>query len=287
MSDSNDTNIQPISSSTTEISVTPTLAALQALIDVVAKLRSPEGGCPWDLAQTPQTLIPYVIEEAYEVVDAIRSGEKEAIAEELGDLLLQVVLQAQIFQESQQFSLEDIANRITEKLVRRHPHVFGDVEVNSVEQVRQNWEQIKAVEKGENPETQSLSSKLSRYARQLPPLQAGMKISKKAAAVGFEWDNVEGVWDKFHEELAEFEEALLDEDKAHQQAELGDLLFTLVNLARWYDLDPEAALHGTNHRFIQRFSKLEEFCDRPLSDYSLEELEAFWQTAKVLLAKST
>ncbi len=287
MSSSNDTNMPPVSSSTRETSPTPTLAALQELIDVVAKLRSPEGGCPWDLAQTPQTLIPYVIEEAYEVVDAIRSGEKEAIAEELGDLLLQVVLQAQIFQESQQFSLEDIANRITEKLVRRHPHVFGDVEVNSVEQVRQNWEQIKAVEKGENPETQSLSSKLSRYARQLPPLQAGMKISKKAAAVGFEWDNVEGVWDKFNEELAEFEEALLDEDKAHQQAELGDLLFTLVNLARWYELDPEAALHGTNHRFIQRFSKLEEFCDRPLSDYSLEELEALWQTAKVLLAKST
>ncbi len=116
---------------------------------------------------------------------------------------------------------------------------------------------------------------------------AAMKISQKAAKVGFEWDNIEGVWEKFHEELAEFEHALLHEEKANQQAELGDVLFTVVNLARWYELDPEAALHGTNHRFIQRFSKLEEFCDRPLSDYTLEELEALWQTAKVLLAQST
>ncbi|MEL7035609.1 MAG: nucleoside triphosphate pyrophosphohydrolase [Cyanobacteria bacterium J06592_8] len=265
--------------------VSPTLSALQSLIDVVAQLRSPDGGCPWDLAQTPQTLTPYVIEEAYEVVDAIRSGDVDAIAEELGDLLLQVVLQAQIASESQQFSLEDVANNITEKLIRRHPHVFAEVEAETVEEVHENWEKIKAAEKGENPETQLLSTKLTRYARQLPPLMAAMKISQKAASVGFEWDNIEGVWEKYHEELAEFEQALVEEGKAEQQAELGDVLFTLINLARWYELDPEAALHSTNHRFIQRFSKLEEFCDRPLSEYTLDELEALWQTAKAVLGQ--
>jgi XTP/dITP diphosphohydrolase len=267
--------------------LSPTLAALQGLIDVVAQLRSPEGGCPWDLAQTPQTLTPYVIEEAYEVVDAIRSGDVEAIAEELGDLLLQVVLQAQIASESQQFSLEDVANRITEKMIRRHPHVFAEVEVETIEEVHENWEQIKAAEKGENLETQPLSSKLSRYARQLPPLMAGMKISQKAASVGFEWENIQGVWEKFHEELAEFEHALLHEEKANQEAELGDVLFTLINLARWYELDPEAGLQGTNHRFIQRFSRLEQACDRPLSEYTLEEFEALWQKIKAQLAQSS
>ncbi|WP_254172902.1 nucleoside triphosphate pyrophosphohydrolase [Planktothrix pseudagardhii] len=267
------------------MTLTPNLIALQNLIDVVAKLRSPEGGCPWDLEQTPETLIPYILEEAYEVVDAIRSGDQKAIVDELGDLLLQVILQAQIASETQQFSIADVANNITEKLIRRHPHVFGDVEVNSVEEVRQNWEEIKANEQGETPETQNLSSKLSRYARQLPPLMAGMKISKKAAAIGFEWDNVEGVWDKFEEEVAEFKEAIQRTDKEHQQAELGDILFVLINLARWHDLDPYMGLHETNHRFIQRLSKLEEACDRPFSEYSLEELDALWQQAKAILAK--
>jgi len=267
------------------ITLTPNLIALQNLIDVVAKLRSPEGGCPWDLEQTPETLIPYIIEEAYEVVDAIRSGDQKAIVDELGDLLLQVILQAQIASESQQFSMAEVANNITEKLIRRHPHVFGEVEVNSVEEVRQNWEEIKANEQGETPKTQTFSSILSRYARQLPPIMAGMKISKKAAAIGFEWDNIEGVWDKFEEEVGEFKEAIQGSDKAHQQAELGDILFVLINLARWYDLDPYIGLQETNHRFIQRLSKVEEACDRPFSEYSLEELDALWQKAKAILAK--
>ena len=263
-----------------------TLEALQQLIDVVAQLRSPSGGCPWDLAQTPETLIPYVIEEAYEVVDAIRSGDKNAIAEELGDLLLQVVLQAQIAGEEAQFTLTEVAQGITQKLIRRHPHVFGDVEVQGVEEVHQNWEQIKAAEKGETAaEAGRLSRKLSRYMRTLPPLMAGMKISQKAAAAGFEWDDVEGVWAKFQEELAEFQQAIEQEDKAHQQAELGDLLFTLINIARWYDLDPTDALQGTNQRFIQRLSKMEAVADRPLSNYTLEELEHLWQQAKAQLAQ--
>lgn len=265
---------------------TAVLAALQQLIEVVAQLRSPKGGCPWDLAQTPQTLIPYVIEEAYETVDAIRTGDPKAIAEELGDLLLQVVLQAQIASEAGQFSLTEVAQGISEKLIRRHPHVFGDVEVNSIEEVRQNWEQIKDEEKAEPAQAPQLSQKLSNYARSLPPLTAAMKISQKAAGAGFEWESIDGVWDKFHEELAEFQEALQGEDVAHQESELGDLLFTIVNIARWQGLDPAEALHGTNRRFIQRFVQVESVCDRPISDYSLEELETLWQQAKQKLAQS-
>ncbi len=265
-----------------------TLAALQKLINVVAKLRSPQGGCPWDLAQTPQTLTPYIIEEAYEVVDAIATGEQQAIAEELGDLLLQVVLQAQIAKEYGQFSLQEVAEGICQKLIRRHPHVFGEVSVESVEQVRKNWEEIKAAEKGESPlESQKLSTQLSNYARKLPPLLATMKISHKAAAVGLEWQNIEEVWQKFYEELQEFQQALTQETPEQQQAELGDLLFSILQLARWYNLDPSEALRGTNQRFIQRIQKMEAFADRPFSDYTLEELEALWQQAKAQLAEKS
>lgn len=265
---------------------TSALEALQQLIDVVAQLRSPEGGCPWDLAQTPQTLTPYVIEEAYEVVDAIRSRDKNAIAEELGDLLLQVVLQAQIASEEGHFTMTEVAQGITQKLIRRHPHVFGDIQVQDAEEVHKNWEQIKAAEKGETiTEAQLLSRKLSRYTRTLPPLMAGMKVSQKAAAAGFEWEEVEGVWAKFHEELEEFQQALEQKDQVEQQAELGDLLFTLINIARWYELDPSEALQGTNLRFIQRLAKMEAFADRPLSDYTLDELETLWQQAKARLAQ--
>ncbi|MEZ2225127.1 MAG: nucleoside triphosphate pyrophosphohydrolase [Microcoleus sp.] len=264
------------------------LIALAQLIEVVAKLRDPKGGCPWDLAQTPQTLIPHIIEEAYETVDAIRRQDQDAIAEELGDLLLQVVLQAQIASDSNQFTLAEIANGITEKLIRRHPHVFGDVEINSVDEVNENWEKIKAAEKGETAEKPAtLASKMSRYASTLPPIAAGMKISQKAAEASFDWDTVDGVWDKFHEEMAEFEHALKHEDKAAQESELGDIMFVLIQLARWYGLDPSAALQGTNQRFVDRFALVEAKCDRPLSDYPVAELEAIWQQAKKIVAKQT
>jgi XTP/dITP diphosphohydrolase len=257
------------------------LDALQHLIEVVAKLRSPDGGCPWDLEQTQQTLIPYIIEEAYETVHAIKSQDQNAIAEELGDLLLQVVLQAQVAQDLGHFSIKEVAQGIAEKLIRRHPHVFGELEVDNVETVRENWEKIKAQEKGISPkEKQLLSTKLTRYTQTLPPLIAGTKISQKAAAVGFEWENIEGVWEKFEEELAEFKEALQTEDKQHQEAELGDLLFTLINLARWYKLNPSDALEGTNQRFIQRLSLIESFADKPLQNYTLGELETLWKKAK-------
>ncbi len=265
--------------------VSATLEALQQLIDVVAQLRSPDGGCPWDLAQTQATLTPYVIEEAYEVVEAIASGNQNAIAEELGDLLLQVVLQAQIATEENKFSLKEVAEGISQKLIRRHPHVFGNVEATSIEQVKQNWEEIKAAEKGDV--ATELSNKLSGYTRTFPPLLAGMKISQKAASVGFEWENVDGVWDKFAEELAEFKHAIAFESIERQQAELGDLLFVLINLARWYKIDPSLALQGTNQRFIQRLSHVETLAGRPLADYTLEELETMWQQAKATIAKDS
>jgi XTP/dITP diphosphohydrolase len=263
------------------------LDAINHLIEVVAQLRSPQGGCPWDLQQTPQTLIPYIIEEAYEVVDAIKKNDQTQIVEELGDLLLQILFQAQIATEKQHFSLKEIAQGITEKMIRRHPHVFGDMEVENVDQVHQNWEEIKAKEKGQTlDQTQLLSYQLSRYSSSLPPLMASMKMSKKAALAGFEWDNIQQVWAKFHEELTEFEEALTTENKTHQQEELGDVLFTLINVARWYKLDPFEALQNTNQKFIDRLSQMEKLADRPLTEYSLPELDRFWDQAKKHLKSS-
>ena len=263
----------------------PSLRSLQHLLDVVAKLRSPDGGCPWDLAQTHESLIPYVIEEAYEVVDAIQGGDSKAIAEELGDLLLQVVLHSQIGKEANTFAIAEVAEGIAQKLIRRHPHVFGDLQTDDIQEIHQNWERIKAEEKGEDlAQTQKLSYKLKRYARSLPPLMAGLKISQKAAEQGFEWENADGVWAKFHEELEELHHAIEHESKENQQAELGDLLFTLINVARWYDLDPSEALQSTNRKFIQRLEKIESFIgnqsDRPISSLTPEELDRFWKLAK-------
>lgn len=273
------------------------MLAMRSLVEVVARLRSPDGGCPWDLAQTPETLTPYIIEEAYEVVDAIRQGHLDHIVDELGDLLLQVVLQAQIAQDYGQFTLEDVAEAIATKLVRRHPHVFGSVSVSSTEEVHANWEAIKAAEeRGDRsggvsgnqitptPVSERLTPKLQKYARSLPPLMACSKISKKAASAGFEWHDVDGVWEKFQEELSEFHRAVESESKARQQEELGDLLFTLVNIARWHGLDPSDALQGTNQRFINRFAQVEAAAGRSLSDFSIDELEALWQAAKTKLA---
>lgn len=266
------------------------LAALERLVDIVAQLRHPETGCPWDLAQTPTSLIPYVIEEAYEVVDAIQGGETGAIAEELGDLLLQVVLQAQVASDDGDFDLATVATGIADKLIRRHPHIFGDAAGNAVratpEAVSQTWDRIKAEEKGIPHEPHRLSPKLTKYSRTLPPLMAASKISAKAAKAGLEWDTIDDLWDKFREELDEFRQALAHEPQENQQAELGDLLFTLVNLARWYDLDPSEALQSTNRRFIRRFERVEAAAEKPLNEYGIEALETLWQQAKAQLAKA-
>jgi XTP/dITP diphosphohydrolase len=261
----------------------PILTAIEELVNVVAKLRDPDGGCPWDLAQTPQSLTPYIVEEAYEAVYAIRSGHQEAIVAELGDLLLQVVLQSQLAAEAGQFTLAEVAQGITQKLIRRHPHVFGDTQIDDIDQVRANWAEIKAIEKGKT--TELLSDKLGSYAEKLPPLIAAAKISEQAANTGFEWESVAGVWEKFEEELGEFKAALMTPDLEHQEAELGDLLFTVINLARWYKIDSERGLSGTNQRFIDRIQQMEKYIDKPLTEYSITELELLWQQAKQRLAK--
>ncbi|MEL6778367.1 MAG: nucleoside triphosphate pyrophosphohydrolase [Cyanobacteria bacterium J06597_16] len=266
------------------------LHELQRLISVMAQLRNPDDGCPWDLAQTPQTLTPYVIEEAYETVDAIQNGNKKDMAEELGDLLLQVVFQAQLFQEQGDFTLADVAQGITDKMIRRHPHIFPAagaelVSAETPEAVKLTWEEIKKAEKADTEDPTKLSPKLKRYARSMPPLMGAMKLSKKAAKAGFEWDSIEEVWEKVDEEMAEFRHALEHESKAAQESELGDVFFSLIQVARWKGLDPSAALQGTSHRFVERFEKVEAQATKPMSDYSAEELNAFWNHAKQQIAK--
>ena len=259
-----------------------TSAALQELIDVVARLRDPKGGCPWDLEQTHQTLTPYVLEEAHEVADAIRHGEDAHLSEELGDLLLQVVLHAQIASESGRFDLEQVARGISAKLIRRHPHVFGEAQARDSDAVRRRWDQIKAEEQAHALAGSSspLSDLLANKVRSQPALAGAMTISKKAAQAGFEWDSIAGVWEKVQEELDELKEAVASGDKTHAQDELGDVLFTLVNVARWCGLDPEEGLAGTNQRFLDRFSRVEASLQGNLQGRSINELEALWQQAK-------
>jgi XTP/dITP diphosphohydrolase len=259
-------------------------AALSELIAVVAQLRNPEGGCPWDLEQTHASLVPYVLEEAHEVADAIRHGDDAHLKEELGDLLLQVVLHAQIAQEDGRFDLAQITAGISEKLIRRHPHVFAGAEAADSAAVKANWDVIKAAEKATDPASEPsaspLSDRLAGKVRGQPALAGAMTISKKAAAAGFEWDDMAGVWEKVHEELDELKEAVASGNKAHAQEELGDVLFTLVNVARWCGIDPEAGLAGTNHRFLDRFSRMEAALGGNLQGRSIRELEGLWQEAK-------
>ena len=259
-------------------------AALSELIAVVAQLRTPEGGCPWDLEQTHASLVPYVLEEAHEVADAIRHGDDEQLKEELGDLLLQVVLHARIAEEEGRFDLAQIAAGISEKLVRRHPHVFADAEAADSAAVKANWEAIKAAEKAADPASEPsaspLSDRLAGKVRGQPALAGAMTISKKAAAAGFEWDNMAGVWEKVHEELDELKEAVASGNKVHAQEELGDVLFTLVNVARWCGIDPEGGLAGTNRRFLDRFSRVEAALGGDLQGRSIQELENLWRQAK-------
>ena len=254
---------------------------MRRLEEVVARLRDPQGGCPWDLEQTHQSLVPYVLEEAHEVADAIRYGDDSHLKEELGDLLLQVVLHARIAGEDNRFDLNAVAEAISAKLIRRHPHVFADGEASDSEAVRRSWEAIKAAERGEQiPSASPLSDQLAGMVRGQPALAGAMTISKKAAKAGFEWDDMAGVWDKVHEELDELKEAVASGDKAHAQEELGDLLFTLVNVARWCGIDPESGLAGTNHRFLDRFSRVEAALEGNLQGRSIKELESLWQQAK-------
>jgi XTP/dITP diphosphohydrolase len=225
-----------------------------------------------------------VLEEAHEVADAIRHGDDAHLKEELGDLLLQVVLHAQIAQEDGRFDLAQITAGISEKLIRRHPHVFAGAEAADSAAVKANWDEIKAAEKATDPASEPsaspLSDRLAGKVRGQPALAGAMTISKKAAAAGFEWDDMAGVWEKVHEELDELKEAVASGNKAHAQEELGDVLFTLVNVARWCGIDPEAGLAGTNHRFLDRFSRVEAALGGKLQGRSIRELEGLWQEAK-------
>jgi XTP/dITP diphosphohydrolase len=361
--------------------------ALAELVTIVDRLRDPAGGCPWDLEQTHRSLIPYVLEEAHEVADAIRHGDPEQLQDELGDLLLQVVLHARIASEAGQFDLAAIARSISAKMVRRHPHVFAGAEAADSAAVRRSWEAIKAEERaqrqrraisttpmtgdvdtgatthppniddaqkdgsasgdessdgndeglddsrrnanqaanaltsnaakssgtdgsdtgnGDNlvPPLSPLSDRLASKVRGQPALAAAMTISRQAAAAGFEWDDLDGVWAKVHEELDELKEAVAQAwsegwingagsdqapsgsdstARAHAETELGDLLFTLVNVGRWCRLDPEEGLAGTNRRFLDRFSRLEAALGGDLGGRSIQELEALWQQAKAAI----
>jgi XTP/dITP diphosphohydrolase len=267
----------------------PRLAGLGALVAVVDRLRDPAGGCPWDLEQTHASLIPYVLEEAHEVADAIRQGDDRHLEEELGDLLLQVLLHARIAGEEGRFNLGGVAGGIAAKLVRRHPHVFGEDDGanrglnGDSAAVKQSWEAIKAQERAEaqaEPSASPLSDRLAQKVRGQSPLAGAMTISRKAAAAGFEWDTLAGVWEKVHEELDELKEAVASGDRAHAQEELGDVLFTLVNVARWCGIDPEEGLAGTNRRFLDRFSRVEAALEGNLQGRSIAELEGHWRAAK-------
>lgn len=246
------------------------------LCQIVAKLRDPNGGCPWDLKQTHQTLKPYVIEEAYEVVDAIDQQQEnpQKLADELGDLLLQVVLHAQLASEAKTFDIQKIVDLISEKLVRRHPHVFGDVKVDGTKQVLENWEAIKQTEK--KPEDQKKSI-MQDIPKALPALLKAQKIGDKAARIGFDWPNLQGVKEKVAEELLEFSQA---KDPTHKAEEMGDLLFALVQACRLMGMNSEDVLNQASEKFMSRFGKMEEMTNYSLAGKPIEQLEALWQKAK-------
>jgi ATP diphosphatase len=260
------------------------------LIAIMAMLRTPGSGCPWDLEQTFASIAPYTIEEAYEVADAIARGNMIDVKDELGDLLLQVVFHARMAEEAGEFSFGDVVEAITAKLIRRHPHVFGNARDLAPDEVKRLWDSIKAEEKAERrrkraeqglPEEQA--GLLTDIPRNLPALVRAEKLQSKAAKVGFDWPEARQVVAKLREELAEIEEALADKDATAVQDEIGDLIFAAVNLARHTGGDAEAALRATNAKFERRFAAIEqalEAADRSLDEASLDEMEALWQRAK-------
>jgi MazG family protein len=253
--------------------------AVDRLIRIVETLRSP-GGCPWDADQTPESLKPYIIEEAYEVIEAIDLGNAEAIREELGDLLLQVILQARIFQERDLFNIEDVANGIANKLERRHPHVFGASKATKISDIQRQWEDIKKREKQQQGTTPSTLGTLPTH---LPALMKAKKLTERASRAGFDWPDVDGAMAKVHEELSECEEAFRGKNSQRMEDELGDLLFAVVNLGRFLDIDAENALGRTIQRFIGRFEHVEKSLknrSRDMGDTPLEELLDLWDQAK-------
>lgn len=249
---------------------------LEELINVVKKLRSPEG-CQWDREQTHTSLRPNMIEEAYEAVDAINENDMAHLKEELGDVLLQVVLHSQIASEEGAFNLDDVAKELKDKLIHRHPHVFGNAKVNSTQEILEAWDRLKAEEKTNR------KSAMDGISKSQSALMTAQKISKKAVKTGFEWPNEESLYECIFSEFDEFKEAEKENDKTHMEEELGDILFAVVNLARWNKIDAEQALITSNTKFERRFRKMEELATKPLKEYSFEEFDALWKQAKKAL----
>ncbi|MCC6402616.1 MAG: nucleoside triphosphate pyrophosphohydrolase [Fimbriimonadaceae bacterium] len=241
---------------------------IYGLVHIVDRLLGP-GGCAWDQAQTHESLRSCMVEETYELLDAIEAGDAEAMMEELGDVLLQPVMHAQMDSRDGGPSIDTVARTVTEKLVRRHPHVFGDATAASADEVLKNWDATKRSEKGR--------SLLAGVSRSLPSLQRAHEIGTRASRVGFDWPSVEGVWAKLEEETEELREAW---DTERVGEELGDLLFTVVNLARWAGVEPEGALRAQNDRFTARFARVEAASGGDMKGRSIEELEALWNEAK-------
>lgn len=251
---------------------------LEKLVDIIAVLRS-ENGCPWDREQTHKTLRPNMLEEAYEAVDAIDDGDVANLREELGDVLLQVVLHAQIAKDNNEFDIEDVAKELSDKLIHRHPHVFGNAHVDSADDVVTNWDKLKKEEKTYR------KSILDGISKSQSALMSAQKISKKVVKVGFEWENVESLKDCIKSEYKEFEEAVETGDKEKMEDEMGDIFFATVNLARWYKIDAEQALLGANKKFTKRFKKMEELKTKPFEEYSFDEFNELWKKAKIELEK--
>ncbi len=253
-----------------ETSAASPSSPITRLLGVMARVRNPDGGCEWDLAQSFETIAPYTIEEAYEVADAIAGGNPAAICDELGDLLLQVVFHSQIAADDGLFTFDDVATAISDKMERRHPHIFGDVTTSDV---RLQWEQIKANERAADGPKGALDG----VALSLPALLRAEKLQARAARVGFDWPDPGGARDKIDEELAEVAAAT---DDAHRHEEIGDLLFAMANYARKLGVDPEAALRDANAKFARRFAAMEAIAGGSLAGLSLDEQEAHWQTVK-------
>ena len=254
----------------------------QELKSVMAALRTPVTGCPWDLEQTHKTLKPFLLEESAEVLDAIDNDDMQNLKEELGDVLMNLYFHAQLADEAGHFTIEDVAQDITEKMIRRHPHVFAvNDNVNSAEDVKVQWEEIKKQEKAGQTE----KSRLDGVPSALPSLARCQKVQKKAAKCGFDWDSIEGPIEKLHEEIDEFKEALNGQNQSEITEEFGDILFSMVNIARHSKINAEEAMREATHKFSKRFKLVEKLAqenNQKLEDMSLEEMDQLWDKAKTL-----
>ena len=245
------------------------------LLNIVSQLRGPDG-CPWDKEQTHKSLLPYFLEEAYEVIEGVEAGDMNSLKEELGDVLLHVVFQADIAQKNSEFTIEDSLNHVNEKLVRRHPHVFGDKKADAAFHAKQNWESAKHKEK-------KRKSRLDGVPETLPALTRAQRLQEKASYTGFDWENIEQVWGKINEEIQELKEAQTDGIKKHIEEEIGDVILSIVNLARFLNISAEFALRKTNKKFTTRFKAVEDELKnrgKTVEDSNLEEMDTIWNEVK-------